>query len=268
MKFRLHRGSLEEAMKSLIELDPSVAALLAHLNEWAEGSFEFKVEDLRLKYTGSDRRIAWEESWYVYFEGFGVVGMSDSIPADAPETAFDRYGNPVDETVVRFRPNLGSYQKSLIRSVDLPPKIEALEKHLSDIHSSPIEADLIRITPVKSDRRIGWYNHWRVEVIGQGVVGFMNGMPTDIPHHCLRLKAEKELKVDDDVKVTVHAMESLPKGLSPYAADPFRSGVPLSAGWEIMFESSKPVLHELVAVNLHSGQRILLAFEPLAVKQY
>lgn len=93
MKFREHRGSLDTSMETLVELEPTVDALVNHLNS-KNYMFTFKAEDLRLKFTGSDRRIGWNESWYVYFEGFGVIGMSDCAPEDAPVGAFDQPKSP------------------------------------------------------------------------------------------------------------------------------------------------------------------------------
>lgn len=266
MRFRLHRGSLDEAMKTMVEMESSVVPLLAHLNAWAEGSFEFKVEDLRLKYTGSDRRIGWAQSWYVYFEGFGVVGMASEAPRDAPETSYDAAVARNSSTIL-YRKHSANFQKSIDSIAEIPSTTEALLKKLGGSYGITICINDITFRKRRPDRRIGWDNVWLVYVEHIGVAAFLEGLPLDIPHRCIGVEVEKNLECEDLVKAECYSLPKVPTGLNAYQIDMVRSGVQLSAGWEAMFEMSKPILDELVLVNTHTGQRILIKLEAQAFKQ-
>lgn len=79
MKFRHHRGSLAESMKTLVELDGRetlVNYLQKHFDLW----FTFKPEQLKVEPYGSggDKRIGWKQTYLVTIEGFGVAGFADS----------------------------------------------------------------------------------------------------------------------------------------------------------------------------------------------
>jgi len=80
MKFREHRGSLADAMKTLVEL-PDRAALVQHCRELL-APYQFVFEDSALKVepygTGSDDRIGWKETHVVTIEKYGVIGFTDS----------------------------------------------------------------------------------------------------------------------------------------------------------------------------------------------
>lgn len=264
MKFREHRGTLEDAMKTLVELEPTVAALINHLNN-ATSMFEFKAEDLRLKYTGPDTRIRWKESWYVYFEGFGVIGMSDCAPEDAPDTAFDQPKAPKPNTI-KYRKHFGNFQKSIDSIVELPSTTEALLEHLSKSLGSTIQYSQVRVYKRKDDRRIGWHSVWMVHVDYFNTAAFLDGLPLDLPHQCIMVELEKDLEAQDLVKAECFSLPTVPNGLNAYQIDSVRSGVPLSAGWEVMFEMSKPVLDEIVMVNQTTGQRILVKLEAQSFK--
>lgn len=259
MKFREHRGTLDDSMLTLVELDSTVEALVNHLNATCK-MFEFRAEDLRLKFTGPDRRIAWGQSWYVYFEGFGVIGMSDEAPRNAPDTAFDQPKAPKPNTI-QFRKHFGNFQKSIDSIVDLPSTTEALLKHLSEVMGSEIHYSEVRVHKRKDDRRIGWYNVWMVYVEDYGTAAFLNGLPLDLPHSCITVEREKELTSEDQVRAECFSLPPVPNGLNAYQIDTVRSGVMLSAGWEVMFEMSKPVLDEVVLVNQTTGQRVLVKLE-------
>lgn len=69
----------------------------------------------------------------------------------------------------------------------------------------------------------------------------------------------EQLKPQDFVNIEVHRETSIPVNASPYAFDAARSGFNLKAGWEVMYEASKPgPLDEIILVNTESGQRIRL----------
>ena len=265
MKFREHRGGLAESMETLVELPSTVEALVNHLNDKCK-MFEFKAEDLRLKYTGPDRRIGWGQSWYVYFEGFGVIGMADEAPRDAPESAFD---SPVARRAgtILYRKHNGNFQKSIDSISEIPSTTEALLKKLGGSFGVTICINDITFRKRRPDRRIGWENVWLVHIEGIGVAAFLEGLPLDIPHRCIGVEVEKDLECADLVKAECYSLPQVPKGMNAYQIDSVRSGVMLSAGWEAMFEMSKPVLDELVLVNNNTGQRILIKLEAQSFKQ-
>lgn len=268
MKFREHRGSLDASMETIVELEPTVDALVNHLNATCS-MFEFKAEDLRLKFTGSDRRIAWNESWYVYFEGFGVIGMSDCAPEDAPPSAFDQ-PKAADANLMKVRKNIGNFANSIANIATLPSKTESLLDHLGHMWGRQLLADHIRLHRRKPDRRIGWAENWAVEVldsnIPSNILAFIDSVPDDIPHACVPCLYEKPLEATDKVKVSAIHMPDVPAGVSAYTLDTVRSGMGLSADWEVMFESAKPVLEEFVLWNRTSGQRVLIKLEALTSK--
>ena len=265
MKFREHRGGLAEAMETLVELESSTAALVNHLNATCP-MFEFKAEDLRLKYTGPDRRINWAQSWYVYFEGFGVIGMADEAPRDAPDTAFDQPKAPKPNSIL-YRKHYGNFQKSIDSIVELPSTTEALLNHLRVSLGIVVTIDQLRVRKRRDDRRIGWQNVWLVHIEGIGIAAFLQGIPLDLPHQCISVEIEKPLECEDLVRAECFSLPPVPKGMNAYQIDSVRSGSMLSAGWEVMYELSKPVLEELVLVNMNTGQRILVKLEAQAFKQ-
>ena len=99
MNFRFHRGTLEESMKTLVQVVNDAEALCEYLNEYHESSglskvfpYEYKVENLRLREQGADPRIGWSETWLIYFEKFGVQGMVDQMPYGVAEEQIVRNG--------------------------------------------------------------------------------------------------------------------------------------------------------------------------------
>lgn len=81
MKYRDHKGSLDESLQTVIEVN-SINEIKDHLNEFYN-PFGLEVEEIKFKYTCMDNRIGWN-TWYVLqrFEGeksFSVAGMSDGI---------------------------------------------------------------------------------------------------------------------------------------------------------------------------------------------
>jgi hypothetical protein len=85
VKFREHRGGLDESMKTLVEL-PDRAALVAHIKKllapfdwWQDIGPALHVEP----YAWFDKdKPVWDErvKWHTYIvtlEGYGVVGFTD-----------------------------------------------------------------------------------------------------------------------------------------------------------------------------------------------
>jgi hypothetical protein len=79
MKYRDHRGSLNESMETEIQVN-SVEEIKEHLNKFYT-NFGKTVEDIKFEYCGMDKRINWD-TYYVLQrlngeEHFTVAGMSD-----------------------------------------------------------------------------------------------------------------------------------------------------------------------------------------------
>lgn len=81
MKYRDHRGSLGDSMETLVEIDPTREALLAHLKTtWPFNNPRYPpLEGVTVEryHTGGDSRIGWSEVWIVFLPGFGVLGFTD-----------------------------------------------------------------------------------------------------------------------------------------------------------------------------------------------
>ena len=80
MKFREHRGGLDESLKTLKDL-PDRAALVAHVRELLS-PFQFDFADdelLVLKYL-PDPRIGWDPQYIVRINRYGVIGFTDDLP--------------------------------------------------------------------------------------------------------------------------------------------------------------------------------------------
>jgi hypothetical protein len=84
MKFREHRGTLEDSMKTIVEL-PDRAALIAHCRKLlAPYGFEFQNSWLHVEpYAWFDSekphwdaRIKWH-TYIVTLDGYGVLGFTD-----------------------------------------------------------------------------------------------------------------------------------------------------------------------------------------------
>ncbi len=77
MKYRDHRGSLKQSMKTVIEVS-SIDDIINHLNSV---SFYKKVVKIKFEYACYDERIGWN-TYYVLAKykgerGFKVAGMAD-----------------------------------------------------------------------------------------------------------------------------------------------------------------------------------------------
>lgn len=88
MKFREHKGGLDESMATCIDL-ADYDALLAHLKSllrpW-QGALQEDVtpESVRVElYSGADDRIGWKQTWMVTLRGYGVLGFTDMPPHSA-----------------------------------------------------------------------------------------------------------------------------------------------------------------------------------------
>lgn len=79
MKFRQHRGGLDESMETVVELADRTA-LIAHcralLAPWPTAP-EVTEQTLKVSAYGYDPRIQWD-THLVFLEGYGVMGYTDS----------------------------------------------------------------------------------------------------------------------------------------------------------------------------------------------
>ena len=82
MKFREHRGALEDSMATLVEL-PDRKALLAHCRKLlAPYQFHFSDPALKVYRYRFDARINWD-THIVIIKGYGVMGFTDA-PVEEP----------------------------------------------------------------------------------------------------------------------------------------------------------------------------------------
>ena len=75
-KFRKHRGSLEDALATTVEVanrDDLLAHVLADFPPWW-GSFE--PDALEIRFYCYDERIGWD-TYIVTIKGHGVIGFTD-----------------------------------------------------------------------------------------------------------------------------------------------------------------------------------------------
>lgn len=93
MKFRQHRGTLAAAMETVVELEPTKSAVIAHAKKLAlESGFFFTQEELdreltletvRVESYGLDQRIGWDThlvcSTYV---AIPILGFTDGPVKD------------------------------------------------------------------------------------------------------------------------------------------------------------------------------------------
>lgn len=77
MKFREHRGGLDESMSTCIEVADH-DALVSHIRrQLSQYHFEFDSHQLKVEPYASDKRIGWLDTHIVTIEGYGVAGFTD-----------------------------------------------------------------------------------------------------------------------------------------------------------------------------------------------
>lgn len=79
MLFREHRGSLDETMETVVELDPTLEALIAHIGKLFMEEDLHPISKIEVKYYGYDARIGWE-TYIVTSKGWGVIGFTNQLP--------------------------------------------------------------------------------------------------------------------------------------------------------------------------------------------
>lgn len=162
MKFRHHRGSLDDAMKTIVELEPSLKALREHLVASRKGEpLGNYVGTLRLEYRGEDERIGW--STYIVTEDGNAIGYTDGpitvgYPREIKDneelmqfvnSILDLEITPINEEHAGARNG-----KELIRAKACAKNI----KHYLDIHTKEIELEfnavarkIAEVLPVQYD---------------------------------------------------------------------------------------------------------------------
>jgi hypothetical protein len=82
MKFRQHRGSLDESMGTLVEL-ADYGALVSHIRGLLRPhGVAVEDNDVRVDLYDNrpDPRIGWERTYVVVVSNYGVIGMTDTNP--------------------------------------------------------------------------------------------------------------------------------------------------------------------------------------------
>ena len=88
MKFREHRGSLNESLQTLVDLD-DFDALVEHIKtlfaEMGAGAPPVNHDTVRSEFYVYDPRIKWQ-TWLISVDGWGPVGMTDGNPRKRGKT--------------------------------------------------------------------------------------------------------------------------------------------------------------------------------------
>lgn len=79
MKFREHRGNLEESMEAVVELEPTGQAIIDHINKLRALVDAPPISAIEIDAYGFDARIGWE-TFSVRLPGGGVLGFTDEMP--------------------------------------------------------------------------------------------------------------------------------------------------------------------------------------------
>jgi len=73
MKFRYHRGTLAESLKTTVEIEQTVKALAVHLG--------VHPDSITVEHYGFDERCGWNVHLVRVGDDRSVYGMTDSLPA-------------------------------------------------------------------------------------------------------------------------------------------------------------------------------------------
>lgn len=83
MKVRQHRGGLDESMATVQEIEPTLTALVAHINVlYKDFGPTVTADQLKFHSQGMDTRIGWD-TYLVGIKDYGVFGMTDQLPEGA-----------------------------------------------------------------------------------------------------------------------------------------------------------------------------------------
>ena len=76
MKLRLYRGGLAESMATIVEIEPTMEALLQEVRKEMANVISFPDSALTIKPYGFDSRTNWN-TYIVEIQSFGVYGFTD-----------------------------------------------------------------------------------------------------------------------------------------------------------------------------------------------
>ncbi len=82
MKFREHRGMLDDSMKTVVEVADR-EALVSLLQSRLRDGVTFKDEDLKIEPYVYDKRIGWD-TYIVTIKGYGVAGFTNGTGPCSP----------------------------------------------------------------------------------------------------------------------------------------------------------------------------------------
>ena len=78
-KFRFHRGSLTDSIKTMIEITSKEELCDAINKEFENLGMSFSFDDLEISYYAEDKRINWDKEYIVKIPNLGVVGFTNSL---------------------------------------------------------------------------------------------------------------------------------------------------------------------------------------------
>ena len=82
MKLREHRGGLAESMATVVEIEPTLGAVVARVRQvLAPWGVKIKKREVKVAPYCFDDRIGWD-THVVTVEGYGVFGFTDGPVAD------------------------------------------------------------------------------------------------------------------------------------------------------------------------------------------
>jgi hypothetical protein len=76
MRYREHRGGLEDSMRTEIFLKDR-QALIGHLQNKLFRFRDVQDEDVEVTFYAIDKRTDWKETWIVTVKDYGVIGWTD-----------------------------------------------------------------------------------------------------------------------------------------------------------------------------------------------
>lgn len=78
-KFRFHRGTLEESLKTCVLINSKIELCNIINEEFKHPKIVFKPEDISIKFYSSDNIIDWDKTYIVKIKKIGVVGFTNKL---------------------------------------------------------------------------------------------------------------------------------------------------------------------------------------------
>lgn len=76
MRFRFHRGTLEDSLKTLVNFKNKEELYKIICDSFKDFDFKFNIENIEFKHQGYDERCNWD-TYLVHIKNYGVIGQSD-----------------------------------------------------------------------------------------------------------------------------------------------------------------------------------------------